>query len=73
MPGFIPDVQGLNMVCTAGVGITTAEGDSSLWLPVCKTPNEMSERGRAGGATRASGVTGSTVLFGVVRSIYHGT
>jgi hypothetical protein len=65
MPGFIPDVQGIKIACTARAGIINADGDRSLWLPVCKTLNDMSECGRAGGATRA-------VLFDVARSIYHG-
>lgn len=72
MPGFIPDVQGIKTACTARVGIKTADGDRSLWLPVYKTLHEMGEPGKASGAIRASCVSDAAVLFGVVRSIYHG-
>jgi hypothetical protein len=72
MPGFIPDVQGIKIACTARVGIIHADDNRSLCLPVCKALNEMSERGRAGGATRENGASRAAVLFDLASSIYHG-
>jgi hypothetical protein len=73
MPGFIPDVQGIKKACTARAGIINADGDRSLWLPVCKIVVKTSERGRAGEATRVNGASDAAVYFEIARSIHHGT